>query len=426
MQGINRRFACLAAMGLCLLSACATVGGPKEERSPLTIRGELTSRAKIALPFGSVVVVELARAQDGRVVAEQRQILGGQQVPIPFELKAHRAVLQEGSTYLLRGAIEEKGRIAWVSEPVEVIARGTVVAAGALDLNPHQLFAFSAHLSCGDHSASIGVARIGRRDALQLSAGPEQFELRQTPAASGARYEALSDPLTFVWFKGQRATLAVRGETYPECTVDDGAIDAPLRARGDEPSWRLDIGASLRFVSGDTRIEGPAPAMLEIEAGRRYSGTIAGRRFDAVFRPRVCRDGASGMLRPFAVEVDVDGSAYRGCGGDPAALLTGSEWVVEDIGQRMIDGSRVTLNFDADGRVSGRASCNTYVASYTLNTEAFSIGKSATTSKECAAALMNQEQRFLDMLQSARRFDLSETGALVLIDGDGRRITARH
>jgi heat shock protein HslJ/uncharacterized lipoprotein YbaY len=426
MQESNRWFGCLAAVVLCLLSACATVGGTKEETLPLVIRGELTSRAKIALPFGSVVVVELARAQDGRVVAEQRQILGGQQVPIPFEVKAQRAVLQEGAKYVLRGTIAQNGRTTWVSEPVEVVARGSVIAAGALALDPHQLVAFSARLTCGDRNASIGMVRIGQRDALQLVAGSERFELHQTPTGSGARYEAMSDSLTFVWFKGQRATLAVRGDTYPECTVDDWVVDTPLRARGSDPSWSLEVGTSLRFVGGETRIEGPAPPPQTIEGGRRYAGVVARRGIDAVFRKRICRDGAGGTPRPYAVEVDVDGSAYRGCGGDPAELLTGSEWVVEDIGQRMIDGSRVTLNFDADGRLSGRASCNTYVASYTLSGDTLSIGKSATTARACGAALMDQERSFLDILQNVQRFDISETGALVLIDATNRRVTARR
>jgi heat shock protein HslJ/uncharacterized lipoprotein YbaY len=423
---MNRWFASVALIGMCLLSGCSTTGETKDEGLPLTIRGELTSRAKIALPFGSVVVVELARAQDGKVVAEQRQILGGQQVPIRFEVKAHRAVLQEGATYVLRGTIAQNGRTTWVSDPVEVVARGSVINAGSLALDPHQLVAFSARLTCGDRAANIGMVRIGQRDALQLAAGPERFELHQTPTASGARYEAMSDPLTFVWFKGQRATLAVRGDTYPECVVDDWVVDAPLRARGSGPSWSLEVGTSLRFVGGETRIEGPAPAPQTIAGGRRYAGIVARRSIDASFTQSVCRDAAGGMPQPYAVEVSVDGRTYRGCGGDPAALLTGAEWVVEDIERGIIDNSRATLNFDEDGRLSGRASCNTYVASYTLGGEGLEIGKHATTSKSCAQALMDQELRFLDILQNVRRFDISDTGALVLVDERGRRITARR
>ena len=34
----------------------------------------------------------------------------------------------------------------------------------------------------------------------------------------------------------------------------------------------------------------------------------------------------------------------------------------------------------------------------------------------CAPSLMEQEQRFLDILQRVQRFDISDTGALVLQD----------
>jgi len=198
------------------LAGCASGGGPS---GPLTIRGQLMYRERVAVPAESVAIVELARAQDGRVVAEQRQALAGRQVPVPFELKAHPSVLEDGAVYFLRGAIARDGRTDWVSDPVEVRARPDTIEIGTLTLQPYQPVAFSSHLTCGDRTASVGVARIGQRDFLQLTVGSERFELYETPTASGARYEAVNDSKTFIWFKGQRATIAVHGETYPACVV---------------------------------------------------------------------------------------------------------------------------------------------------------------------------------------------------------------
>ena len=39
---------------------------------------------------------------------------------------------------------------------------------------------------------------------------------------------------------------------------------------------------------------------------------------------------------------------------------------------------------------------------------------------------MEQEKRFLDILQRVRRFDITDNGALVLEDDLGRRIVARR
>lgn len=110
-----------------------------------------------------------------------------------------------------------------------------------------------------------------------------------------------------------------------------------------------------------------------------------------------------------------------------ALSLQGVEWVVEDIGGGgVIDNSRATLNFGKDGKLTGRASCNNYTAAYTWSGNSLSIGQGASTMMACAAALMDQERRFVDILQGVQRYEFSDTGALVLVDGQGRKVTARH
>lgn len=203
---------------LFLLAGCAAGAPPG---GPLTIRGELISHERIAVPTEGVAIVELARAQDARVVAEQRLPLAGRQVPVPFELKALRSAFEEGAPYFVRGSIAVNGRTRWVSDAVEIRARPGSIELGALTLKPYEAAVFSSPLVCGTQRANVGAARDGAREILQLTVGDERFELYETVTASGARYEAVTDPRTFVWFKGQRATLSVRGETYPECVVGD-------------------------------------------------------------------------------------------------------------------------------------------------------------------------------------------------------------
>jgi heat shock protein HslJ len=142
--------------------------------------------------------------------------------------------------------------------------------------------------------------------------------------------------------------------------------------------------------------------------------------------PRVCRDTMAGMPFPYTAEVIIAGRVFRGCGGESETLLMGDEWVVEDIGGSMIDRSRATLDFGVDGRLAGRASCNAYTTTYTLTGESLSIGTTAATMTNCGPALMEQEKRFLEILQRVRRFDFTETGALLLEDDRGRRIVARR
>lgn len=107
-----------------------------------------------------------------------------------------------------------------------------------------------------------------------------------------------------------------------------------------------------------------------------------------------------------------------------APSIEGIVWRAEDIGGGgIIDRSRATLTFGADGRVSGSASCNSYTGSYARDrgTLSFTLAL-VTTEKACAPSLMDQERRFLAMLGAARRIELLPTGALLLSTPEGKSL----
>ncbi|MGZ8256018.1 MAG: META domain-containing protein [Burkholderiaceae bacterium] len=423
MQRPPRWLAGFLLIATALLAGCASGGGAGSD--VMLIRGELTYRTRVALPRESVAVVELTRPQDGRVLAEQRIALEGRQVPIAFELRVRRADLADGTGYALRGTIEARGGPTWITDPVDVRAGRGVASVGTLVLRPYERTAFASRLECGQRTARVGTVRVGDGEVLRLVVGNERYELRRVVSASGARYEAIYDPTTQLWDKGERALLTLRGEVLPECTVTHDAPDA-VTARGNEPGWQLALGTALRFTSDGERVEGTAPPAQYTGSVRRHVGTVGGRSVYITLTPRICRDTMADMPYPFTAEVIISGRTFRGCGGEPDTLLMGSEWVVEDIGGTLIDRSRATLDFGVDGRLGGRASCNAFTTSYTLTGEGLTIGTTATTMNSCAPALMEQEKRFLDILQRVRRFDIMEDGALLLQDDQRRRIIARR
>lgn len=204
----------------------------------------------------------------------------------------------------------------------------------------------------------------------------------------------------------------------------------PYRATGNEPGWRLDITASTMTLLADqgrTRIEAPTPVAESGDGYTRFRAAAAGAGLVATIVERRCADTMTGMPYPETVTVAFAGRTLSGCGGDPATLLQGAEWVVEDLrGGGVVDRSRATLTFGADGRVSGNASCNRYSASYSLTGETLKITKPISTKMACAPALMQQEQRFFDLLAQVRRFAIDAAGALVLHAADGGTIIARR
>jgi len=280
-------------------------------------------------------------------------------------------------------------------------------------------------LRCGDQIASAEYTK----DRMRLTFGAETFDLHRVRKASGAKYEAEGDPPTSFWSKGPIGTLVVRGRTYPQCSWISGE-DEGFRATGNEPGWRLDItGTTMTLLAdyGKTRIELPVPP-LETSVGlRRYTSSYGGKDLKVSIFERRCTDTMSGMPHPNAVVVVFEDRTLHGCGGDPATLLQGAEWVVEDLdGRGIIDRSRMTLKFGSDGRLSGRASCNNYWGTYSLTGEVLTVSQIAATRKACPESLMSQENGFLGLLKEIKRFSISPDGALILYTGDQSTIKARR
>jgi len=186
---------------------------------PLTIKGTLTYRQRIALPPNTSAVVELRDASmpEGPVIGEHRFALNQRQVPVPFELTVDRAKLQPGKPYAIRGAFFSGARAIWLSEPKVIDISSPVIDAGALNMTQVKAQAFAPAWRCGSQRVTTSFAG----DTMDLTIGNVSFAMRQMIAASGARYEAIGDPQTTAWIKGDKMTLAVRGQAYPECAREN-------------------------------------------------------------------------------------------------------------------------------------------------------------------------------------------------------------
>lgn len=414
-----------------VLAGCASdgVGTPPE----LSVRGRLDYPARVATQAGAQAVVELreAGAADARVLARTARPVDGAQVPTPFELRVPGARTVPGRGYALRAGVTVDGQPAWASEPVTVSATAGEVDVGTLRLAPVRPIAFASTLRCGERVATLGVLH-GR---WTLVVDGREIALREVGASGSGRWVADGDPRTTVRTAGPRAHLTVDGTAWPECaSTPAGAGASPLRlpfaARGNEPSWRLAIDPTrIRFQPAPDAapVEAPTPASRAAGAGRRWDADAPGGRLAIVVLERVCEDTMSGMPHPASVAVDWGGRRFAGCGGEPAGLLRGPEWVVEDIDRGgIVDRSRATLAFAPDGRIVGRASCNDYTGRWTLDGESLRIAGLATASRTCAPALMRQEARLVERLHAVRRFAIAPDGALVLHDDRDGRIVARR
>lgn len=98
-----------------------------------------------------------------------------------------------------------------------------------------------------------------------------------------------------------------------------------------------------------------------------------------------CMTGPEASVPPLA------GTAWRASGID-----TGRGAVAE-----VVQGTEVTLAFDAEGRVSGVAGCNRYSARYVADGNALRIEEPALTRMACLQpGVMEQERAFVAALRS--------------------------
>ena len=121
------------------------------------------------------------------------------------------------------------------------------------------------------------------------------------------------------------------------------------------------------------------------------------------------------------------GSGPPSTGAASSARLQEGEWRIEDIGgEGVIDNSPATLVFGSDGRLSGDASCNRLIASYTVQGEKITISPAGLTMMACPPALMDQERKLVDLLGAVDAYRIDESGALVLRTASGKQVVARR
>lgn len=381
------------------------------------LSGSLYFPERIALPPAAAFGVE-ARDHAGRIVARTLEATDGRQVPFDFVLPA-----VPDTPVSVLGAVFVNGAVLRVSDPVMVPAGAADLALGDIRLHPHLPMGFATTLRCGARTLQLGY--FG--DEARLRVGREIHRLRPEPAASGTRHVAIDDPETWVWSKGDVATVSLGGETLPECVPATAAAFLPLTASdraGNGGGMRLSLDRAQMVLALADRVllEVPTPAAQPVEgafgetAGYRFAPPDAGVAVTVL--DRVCAlPGA--LPQPFAVMVETDGKLHELCGGSPLALLADGEWRVVRLEDKDLDEARgLTIGF-GEGRVFGNSGCNRYSGGMSVSASGLVFGGIAATRRACAPDRMELEGRYWQLLGRVAGFSLDKDGALLLHDADG-------
>ncbi|MGB5687558.1 MAG: META domain-containing protein [Candidatus Electrothrix sp.] len=118
----------------------------------------------------------------------------------------------------------------------------------------------------------------------------------------------------------------------------------------------------------------------------------------------------------------VTGCALIGQGGTPT-VLDNTSWVLERLhGQPVIQGHRLTLNFEKN-KINGSTGCNSYSGSYTGKDDgAWHMEEISTTEMACSPSqVMVQEEQFFNTLKTAAAYEIINE-KLTLKNGAGQTL----
>jgi heat shock protein HslJ len=297
-------------------------------------------------------------------------------------------------------------------------------------------------------AAALGAVALA---AVALAATPAMDPAHATPAADAARSAPTIDELKRVSFGG----LQVQSGTV---TLVDGRWEGTPSAAGGSSRPRVDLVTDFRLAA-DLDGDGRDEAVVLLAESNGGSGVlvdlaVTARDGDAVRNLATVLLGDRVQVRDLRlVGATLVADLVRAGPGDAAccpgematrffrlrqdqleeipsgaaptrltpAALEGVEWVLRRWSSTEPASAQpeVTLTYK-DGRLSGRAGCNSYFAAVTGKAPgAIAVGPAGTSRMACQPEFMAVEKRFLDILPRIDRYSFLAGQLVLSFDQDG-------
>ncbi len=109
--------------------------------------------------------------------------------------------------------------------------------------------------------------------------------------------------------------------------------------------------------------------------------------------------------------------------GQAGKLAVPSQWNLVSFGKAgaetpVIEGSSITLKFEANDQVSGTGGCNSYGGKYETQGDTLTFKDITSTLKACAGEQVSQqEQRYFEALQTAARIEIAADNLTIWYEG---------
>lgn len=202
--------------------------------------------------------------------------------------------------------------------------------------------------------------------------------------------------------------------------VSYGSVENPIAALEDPPvTAEFEAGGKLGGSAGCNSYFATytldAQSFTTSDVGSTMMACLDGRRMQQESAYLTALQAATALERAGdTLTIDYAGGRLQFTLMEPAAAapLEGTLWQLDtfisgETARSTLAGTTSTAVFEA-GKLSGMAGCNQYSADYSLTGETLAVSAIVTTEMACDAAIMAQEQEFVNALQAASRLAIVE------------------
>ena len=218
-------------------------------------------------------------------------------------------------------------------------------------------------------------------------------------------------------------SVGLHAQTKEQPLTVTGKLTRAMAIGGESTGWTIELD-SAKTIDGKE--------VGSIEVAYRKSKTLerlANKRVKATGKLSR-RHGVETGDRSILEITYIEETKESGHNGDAPAgpfNLSGSEWLLEDLGGNgVLDNVQATLAFPEAGKVAGNGSCNRFFGIMEINGNNIKLSPLGSSRMACAEAVMNQETKYLQMLQAAERFEWKEPHLLIYCNSFERPLCFRR
>lgn len=306
-------------------------------------------------------------------------------------------------------------------------------------------------LKAGDSTRGKGTARINSSTLHRTpvtGSWKDRFEQNMalnSPVVRGTGTVVYMDLEGGFWgLVADDGSHYLPGNLPASCRVDGLRVKFYGREGVPLPNIRM-WGTPLRILSisplGDEIVDSGTIEFIDLEGGFFGIITVGGEHYLPLNLPEEFRVDGLGVAFTARTAPDTNTIYMWGipvsiltmsktteAGGSQASSLRG-QWTLTSMARGntmtpVIPGTGITAYFSNDGKVSGRAGCNLYGASYKTIKQSLTIDHVYSTLMYCTdtpAGIMEQESAFFQILADAASWKVRE-GILVISDARGREL----